>query len=555
MSSHAARAPQQQQTTSPIAAWSVAALWCVFALYASPRGQAGNDWWCIGGVIGWLACARMFFTGWAAFDTNAAYRRVRAKAIEDQDHHGDAEWGTWAECKAAGMDKPGGLFLGTLDGQEVTYNGEGSMVVFGGPGQGKSTSSVMQQLLRLDKRASAVVLDLKLENYAVCAEDLRKRGFEVKVANAWWASFNRDFRGSLTTHDDGFDPCLLLQDSESQVDDARLIASLLSGSSTDTQSSTESFWKSFQEDILVAHLLLLLHRNGSVTLPELRRALMVPEAELEAGIEEMEQSDAFSGVLAEYGARLAGPYVRSPKEFSGGMSGAQSALNWLDASSPLSTSMGRSAEIDPRTMKDRPTVIFIGIPAEKVLTHERYLGLALTSTLELIARDRRKKRVVALIDEAQQLPPSVGTILLKSISLYRSVGLQTVLYYQFVAAAARQLKDSWRELLGVDVVALFGHTNDMETLRLFSELMGERTVHAVSASGRPETVHDGELGVSFSVGSHAKRLQAASEIRQMESGKALFFVRNMRPLMLDKQSYLEHPRLRRRAEPNPYYRA
>lgn len=549
-----AAATQPEKSTTALGGWALASMAVVLALYAWPRGQAGNDLWCGGAVLAFLVAFKMTFAGWRAFDTNAAYRRVRKKAVEDQDHHGDAEWATWKDCKAEGLDKPGGLFLGTLDGKDVTFNGEGSMVVFGGPGQGKSTASVMQNILRLDKHSSAVVLDLKLENYAVCAADLHRRGFQVKVANAWWATFNRDFRGSLKTYDDGLDPCLLLQDSESVVDDARLIASLLSGSSAETQSSSESFWKTFQEDIHVAFILLLLHRHGSVTLPDLRRALMVPEAKLEAAIEEMEQSDAFNGVLAEYGARLAGPYTRNPKEFSGGMSGAQSALNWLDASSPLAESMSGSATTDPRTLKDRPTVIFIGIPAEKVITHERYLGLALTSTLEMIARDRRKKRVVALIDEAQQLPPSVGTILLKSISLYRSVGLQTVLYYQFAAAAARQLKDSWRELLGVDVVALFGHTNDMETLRLFSELMGERTVQSVSASGRPETVHDGDLGVSFNVGTHARRLQAASELRQMANGKALYFVRNMKPLLLDKQSYLDNPKLRKRAAPNPYYR-
>jgi type IV secretion system protein VirD4 len=475
-------------------------LWCGALITGAagyswwPAGQGGNDLACVASVVAWMLCIQMTIQGWQAYDTAAVFRRVRRRATRRQDLHGQASWATWKDCRRAGLHKRRGFFLGTLNGRELFYGGEGSMVVFGGPGQHKTTASVLQQLLRLDRRSSAVVMDLKLECWAVTAKDLKRRGFDVKLVCPWFASFNRDFQDHLIAQDDGLDPCLLLVDSPSITDDCRVIGSLLSGESLRKGTSTEEHFKALEIDILVAFLLLLIHRHGSVTLPDLRRALMSPETELEAAIEEMEESDAFSGVLREYGARLAAPYVNSRKEWSGGLSGAMRCLNFLDAHSPVSRSMGREAKTDPRTIKDRPTVIFLGIPSEKLRSHEAWLGICVTSILELIARDRRKKRVLAIIDEAQNLPPSVGSILLRAVALYRGVGIQCLLYYQFLAGAQRQLDQSYRELLGADVVGLFGHTNDLETLKLFSALLGDETVRSLGVTAQPGGRGGGEAG-------------------------------------------------------------
>ena len=236
----------------------------------------------------WLGAVKHLNGGLALWDVAVAHNRLRRIGERETTNHGQARWADLEDVEKAGMSKPGGLFLGTLESRELFHNGEGSLLAIAGPGQGKSTCLAMQQLLRAEN--SMLVMDTKLELFATCGRALRKKGFRVWVLNPWAESFAEQFGGAIQARDDGFDPCVFLDPkSDHVIDDCALLASLLIPA-PGKQKESEDFWRDFSQTILVAFMLLALHKEGKVTLPSLRRALMAQTAELEHAIEEMEQS-------------------------------------------------------------------------------------------------------------------------------------------------------------------------------------------------------------------------------------------------------------------------
>ena len=519
--------------------------------YLWPYGQAsGGELAAVISAVFWLLSIKNLYAGLRTWDIHTVLDRARTVGADESQEHGRARWATRRDLEAAGMTKSGGLFLGTLDGKrELFHNGEGSMLAIAGPGQGKSTCLAMQHLLRCED--STVVMDTKLELWATCGRALEKKGFRVWVINPWAENFTAQFGGAIEATDDGFDPCAFLDPaSPNVIDDCALLASLLLPASSD-QKESEDFWRDFSQQILVGFLLLALENDGRVTLPSLRRALMAPTAKLEASIEEMEQSTAFSGVLAEYGARMAGPYVNSPKEWSGGLSGAMKALRVFDAHGPLGQHLA-GGQVDFRTLKDRPTVCFIAVPSDKVATHSGWVAMVVTLAMEMVARDRRFRRVTFLLDEFQNLPRLDPV--LKGIALYRGAGIQFVLLVQFISALKRLYGESFREFLGCEVVTAFGATSDVDTLRFLSELSGQESFRDQSFSTQPEQVGEETLGMSMGLRDQGRPLIRLEEVRLLQEGKQLIFAKNLPPILADKQSYLDVPRLRRMADPNPYYR-
>ena len=533
--------------------WALALFFGAIGWVLWPMGQAGIGWAAFLSALCWVGAVVRFNRGWVAWDKDMAYRNARRRTMKPKQDHGNARWGSWQDVQEAGMGKPGGIFLGTLGSskKELFYNGPGSVLALAPPGAGKSTCLAMQNLLRTSE-GSSVVVDVKLELYSTCARSLRKRGFRVICINPWAEEFREQFGGTVDVVDHGLDPCAFLDASRASIiDDCALLASLLIPKAAG-QKESEDFWRDFSQTILVAFMLLLLERHGQVTLVGLRRAVMGSTTELEAAIEEMEQSEGFSGALREYGARLAGPYVNAPKEWSGGHSGAMKALRVYDAHGPLGRHVARN-EVDFSTMKDRKTVVFVAIPAEKVEgPHAAWLGMVLTLAMEMLARDRRLVPVTILVDEFQNLPRIDQ--FLKGLALYRGVGLRFIYLVQFWPALRRIWGDAAREFLGCDVICSFGASGDPETLKLFSDLAGQESFQNASTTSDPEQVLGQGFGVSMGSGEQSRPLLRLEDARRLPDQKMLVYMRNLPPILADKQSYLDVPRLRRRADPNPYYR-
>ena len=553
--------PSQQQrpprsalleaTGAAVSVWGAAKL---FELNQSGVELAG-----FGAII--VGCFGFRFLGrlvWA-MEMGRRIRHAERAAKKTSTTHGQARWGRKKDFKKAGMFKSGGFFIGAHEGKDIYYHGDGSAFIFAPPGTGKTTSSVIPQLLmsHTDSRGRPVslcVLDLKGELYCVCAKRMRELGYEV-IAIAPWAKKMSEELG-LEIEDHGCNIILLMLSAGQDTKDlAEQLSELMLPGSANSNASSDYFLKSGR-DILTWGLLVLadIGDPAKMNMVELRKLLMSPPEDLELLLAESSQNAAFGGALQQQANKLIQTQLNAPEEWSGVINTATQALRIYDDFGVLGKHVSAADGFDFARIKDKPTCVFIIIPSERVSTHGAWLNTLLSVAIERIGSDRTSKRVLFLFDEFANAGYLPG--ILRALGLYRSQGFQCAFYTQ-TASQIRRLygEDGLRDFLGMcSVIQAFG-VRDPETLRMLSELAGQDTVKEFSQNIQPEMGHATDrFGYSTSAANQGKALIRPEDIRTLPDNKQLVFIENKPPILMDKVSYLSRRLWRRWAQPNPYHR-
>jgi len=534
------------QRGSWLLAWAVSALAGTAAYRLWGPGQAGNDGACLASALLWLVSARSFFTGLARWDFAAEMRALRRLSAEPSRVHGEAKWGSLKDAKEAGMLEGPGVLLGRLDGRPIWNPGTHTTTI-ASTGCGKGVGVVIPTLLT--HPGSMVVVDVKGELAAVCGRARRELGNDVVVLNPFREKLARELGVDLG--DTRYNPLSLLKPGPEVKDEAELVASwLIPGQPGMTDS--EKYWTDLGQTILAGVMLHLVSLAGEepITLPQLRRTLMVPADELIDLLTEMAVNAAFGGLVAEYGGRLCAMLKNSPKEFSGGNGSAQKALRIFDGFGQLGAHVSGD-EFDFGAVKKRPTTVFIVLPPDRD-THAAWMNLVISSAIEVISRDRTTKPVLFVLDEFANLGFLPG--ILRAMALSRSAGLRFHLVLQQLSQAERIYGKGWKEIVGLsECIHTFG-VWEPETLRYLSEWAGQETVRDVSFNARAGEQFDGELDVSLGSADRARALVRPEEIRRLGRDRQLVFYRNAPPFKAELASYLDDRALLKRADPNPYHR-
>jgi len=530
--------------------WGAAAgaLWFARSLW--PAAQAGDGLaLCGSGILGLLG-VRLFFKGFTAWDRRSDQRQIEALARRPSNAHGRARWATPKDVKAAGMLKPKGLFLGSLNGRDLHYPGETHWLTIAPPGSGKGTSLVVPNLLLYE--GSMIVSDPKGELCAMTAKHRRERlGHEIIVLNPWREKLAVELETDLG--DAGFNPLSFVQPGDGVKDDAELVAALLLPNGAN-QSGSDEFFNDFGQAILAAVILFLvwLGKPELVTLPELRRLLFAPPDELNGLLQDMAQCTGFGGVIQEYGGKLLATLANGPAEFSGGLASAQKALRIYDYHGPLGRHVA-AGELDFTRLKRQPTTVYLILPSDRAATHAGWLNLVISLAMEAVGRDRSNRRVVFLLDECANLGylPNI----LRGMALYRGQGVQVAAFIQQVAQLERLYgRAGLQEFLGMsEVISTFG-VWDPETLKILSELVGQETLKDFAHTVTPEQLGNERSNFNYAASNHGRALLRPEDIRTLPADEQLIFYKNLPPIRAKKVSYLERRAWRKLAEPNPYHR-
>ena len=528
-------------------AWIIAGVagWGTWKLW--PSGQldgGGLDCFFASGLF--LVSFRSFFTGLVRWDFAAEMRGLRKLSRKPSRVHGEAKWGTLKEAKELGMCEEGGVLLGEIDGKSVAYPGSTHTTTIASSGTGKGVNIVIPNVLKC--AGSQIVIDVKGELAAVCASSLSKT-HDVVVLNPFREKMQRELGVDLG--DTRYNPCSILKPGPEVKDEAELLASLLIPKQPGI-SESEGYWSDLGQTILSGVMLHLVSEadGEEITLPQVRRTLMVPADELEELLTSMATSKAFGGLVAEYGGRFAAMLENAPKEFSGGLGTAQKALRIYDSFGPLGRHVSGN-EFDFAVLKKRPTVVFIVCPSDRE-THAAWMNLVISTAIETVARDRSTKPVMFVLDEFANLGFIPG--LLRAMALSRSAGLRFSLFLQQLSQLQRIYKDGWKEIVGLsESINTFGIW-EPETLKFLSEWVGQETTRDVSYNARAGEQIDGQEDVSVSSSDRARALIRPEEIRTLPKDTSLVFYRNAPPFQVKLKSYLEDRKLSKMADPNPYHR-
>ena len=469
------------------------------------------------------------------------------------DTHGSAYWGSVAQMRALGhlpaanANTSAGFALGRATEPvpgDNRFRQSGHVITFAPTGSGKGTGLVIPTLLEYP--GSALVLDVKGENYAVTARARRALGQAVFLLDPYGVTgdpshgFNWLDRIDLDSED-----CLA---QAMTIADACVIPSDKGG---------DDHWDDTARDLIRG---VVLHVAGmdadKRNMGEVRRLLATNSEDLDEMLAAMMVSDAAFGVVARAANTFSG---MADRERSSVLSSARRHTAFLD-DPRIARTVARS-DFSLRALKHTPMTLYIVLPADKLRGgNARFVRGLVNDALAGVMADTVTPfhKVVFLLDEFAQLGRM--TAIEDAISLVRGFGVALWLFLQDMDQLKIYPKKG--SFLANATSQFFG-TRDLETAKYVSDSLGKATIEFETANtantGKSGGSNVGGSGGSFNRGRssgvsqqfHGRELLTPDEV--MRERRAIVFVAGEPPWLLDRIDYRHDPEYRGSFDANPYH--
>jgi type IV secretion system protein VirD4 len=474
---------------------------------------------------------------------------------------GDARTATEDELKdaaARGRTGKGILFGHYYNSDEdrapnpIEYKGERHVLVFGPNGSGKAVRFLLPNLLRGLDDQSVIVIDPKGQAAAVTARHRRDLGHNVVILNP----FN-----VLGMESVGFNPLATL-DSKSPnfYDDASAI-----GEALIEIKGNDPHWSESAQGLLVALIMWEKKENGDkATLGNVRK-LLTEARRLEIVIDEAgqrrERDTAGLRVTAakmvadghDVIASLAARFVATTREIESIKSSADTQTRWM-LSEPMRADLEKDG-IDFRTLKEKPTTVYVVLPAERLRTHSVWLRLVIVTALRSLYRTGGK-RTWMLIDEMAALGHLAP--LEDAFGLVRGYRVQIAAILQDLGQLKQLYKERWETFIANAGVVFGFAPNDLTTAEWMSKRSGQTTVSAkgfsentgLSIGQQPTT----SQGTGSSVSQIARPLFLPHDLFGFEEGMGLLWLAGLgNGARFYAPNYWQRADCEGKYDPDPYY--
>lgn len=472
-----------------------------------------------------------------------------------KDTHGSARWGTAADMLAhdrlhrlGALPQEFGFALGRATdagvGLDNRLRNVGHVVTCAKTRSGKGVGCVVPTLLEYP--GSALVIDIKGENYAVTARRRRELGQSVYLIDPFGVTgepahgFNWLDRIDLAS-EDCIGRAAVLADSIVLVE------------------KDGDHWDETAKDLIRG---LILH---TASLPddrrhmgELRRLIAGSEDELNGVLLDMAESEAGFGIVA----RAANTFLAmADKERSSVLSSARRHTAFLD-DPRISRSLERSDFRLDRLKKELMTVYLV-MPPDRLRSNVRFLRSLVNEALDGITADNVQPRhkVAFILDEFPKLGhmPKIED----AMGLVAGYGMALWVFVQDLS----QLKGvypKWETFVANATKQFFG-TGDPSTAKYVSELLGKATVEFETESSSRSSGRN--LGLSGGGGSTGSNKGTSDSQSQQFTGRALLtedevmrlgsrpvvFATGEYPYLLDPINYLQDADYQGQADANPFH--
>jgi type IV secretion system protein VirD4 len=434
-------------------------------------------------------------------------------------------------------------------GNELTYDGERHLLLFGPNGTGKGTRLLVPNLLRLQDR-SLIVIDPKGELTAITANHRSRLG-EVVVLNP----FNVLGIGSA-----GFNPLVTLDpDSPTFVDDAAGLAEAL----IETEEK-DRHWSESAQSLVTAFVMWEVQQareeGRAPTLENVRFMLTEPDRYREDSDGKRHLVSGLRRTMARMCAKgapeiqsLAGRFTRDSDEIASIQSTADRATTWM--LSPVMRANMAQSDVDFAALKERPITVYLILPAERIRTHRVWLRLIIVSALRALYRPGGV-RTLLMLDEFAQLG-HLG-VMEDAFGLVRGYGVQLWPVLQDLNQLKALYHDRWETFVGNAGVVQGFAPNDLTTAEWMSRRAGDTTVTAAGYNKGDAQSSAGHGSISQSSGlnySQVRRpLFLPQELMDLGEGAGLLWPSGTsKSVPFFGPSYWDVPEFKSRAGGNPYY--
>jgi type IV secretion system protein VirD4 len=431
-------------------------------------------------------------------------------------------------------------------GNRIAYQGERHILLFGPNGTGKGTRFLIPNLLSITDR-SIVVIDPKGELAAVTAAYRRTVG-DVVMLNP----FNVLGLGSA-----GFNPLALLdpEKPETFYDDAAAL-----GEALIKVGDKDPHWGESAQGLLVALIMWeKLQKRAAANLENVR-AMLTEADERERVFDELGKAhdelvrglrvtaaDMVAEGVYEI-ASLAARFTEASNELASVRSTADTQTRWL-LSPPMRDDLKKNG-VNFRKLKERPTTVYVILPAERMRTHSIWLRLVIVAALRALYRPGGL-RTLLLIDEM----PALGHLapLEDAFGLVRGYRVQIAGICQDLTQLKALYKDRWESFLANAGVVQGFTPNDLTTAEWMSRRAGQKTEIAASTSENfsPAT---GQRSTGESLSQIGRALYLPTELMGFAEGTGLFWLAGMENgVRFFAPSYWKIEQAAKRAARNPYF--
>ena len=430
-------------------------------------------------------------------------------------------------------------------GGKITYEDERHVLLFGPNGTGKGTRFLIPNLLSINDR-SIVVIDPKGELAAVTAH-YRSTVSDVVLLNP----FNVLGLGSA-----GFNPLAALDPkSPNFYDDAAAL-----GEALIKVESKDPHWSESAQGLLVALIMWeKLTKGDRANLENVREMLTEPDRwetylgddgkpheRLIGGLRFTATQMAIDGgyEIASLASRFAG---RDTNELSSIRSTGDTQTRWL-LSKPMRDDLKKPG-VDFRKLTDKPTTVYVILPAERMRTHSTWLRLIVVSALRALYRPGGL-RTLFLIDEM----PALGHLgpLEDAFGLVRGYKVQIAGICQDLAQLKALYNERWESFLANAGVVQGFAPNDLTTADWMSRRAGQTTLLAPSAS--ESLAAQGHRSETTGWHQVSRALYLPQELMGFAEGSGLLWLAGMaNGVRFFAPPYWKIEQAAKRAAKNPYY--
>lgn len=405
-----------------------------------------------------------------------------------------------------------------------------NVLVVGGSGAGKTRFYAKPNLFQAN--TSFVVLDPKGELTRDTGSLLKQMGYEVRVLD-------------LIHMEDShcYNPFVYI---ENDNDAQRLVTNLFKATTPKGSTNGDPFWDTAAQMLLMALVLYLVHEAP----PEEQNFAMVMDL-LSAG-EVKENDDSYQSPLDVlfYQLSLREPGHIAVKYYNNYRSGAAKTLKSIQITLLARlekfnlqslASLTMTDELDLPSLGEKKVALFAQIP-DNDGSFNFLVSLLYTQLFQQLFSLADRKYGGALPVHVHFLMDEFSNVSLpddfeKILSVMRSREVSVSIILQNLAQLKALFEKQWESITGNCDSFLFLGSNEKETHKYVSELLGKETISTTS-NGKTK----GRSG-SFSTNYQqtGRELLTPDEVRMLDNDYALLFIRGERPVMDRKYNIRQHP--------------
>lgn len=383
----------------------------------------------------------------------------------------------------------GKIFLGNSKDRSIWIDDNRHLMTIAGSRAGKTATSLIPNLTSWT--GSVIAIDPKGELATKTATKRAGMGQDVCILDP----FNV-VKGDAASHRIPFNLLDILRasDPDDVIDDAATLAEAIITDESRSGGKADHWIMSAKN--LIRGLILYAMRQdpAGASLKDVRRYLTLPYQEddedapaasetLESVFLDMlDDDDAFGGVLAGVGGTMLG---KPDTERGSIISTAIEQTAFLDSKKMRGHLSDTGSLTTLAALKEKPTTIYLVLPASRLATHFRWLRSVLTLAMTALEKTENQldTPVLFILEEF----PSLGHVrqLEAAAGLMAGYGVKLWTVIQDLSQLKAHYPQSWETFIGnAGVLEAFGNT-DSTTLEYLSKQLGTTLAYQVPPSDRP----------------------------------------------------------------------